>query len=66
MAIGGAAGTALGPPRTTLERTDRPCYRNLLRLPPLPRRQGSMAPLIEVEAGLLEAAAERLEAMAGC
>jgi len=25
-----------------------------------------MAPLIEVEAGLLEAAAERLEAMAGC
>jgi len=25
-----------------------------------------MAPLIEVEAGLLEAAAERLEARAGC
>ena len=49
-----------------MERTDRLCYRNLLRLPPLPRRHRSMAPQIEVEAGLLEAAAERLEARAGC
>jgi uncharacterized membrane protein YccC len=42
------------------------CYRTLLRLPPLPRRHGSLAHLIEVEAALLEAAADRLETWAGC
>lgn len=41
-------------------------YRTLLRLPPLPRCHGSLAPLIEAEAVLLEAAADRLERWAGC
>ncbi len=41
-------------------------YRTLLRLPPLPRSHGALAPLIEAEAVLLEAAADRLEQWAGC
>jgi uncharacterized membrane protein YccC len=41
-------------------------YRTLLRLPPLPRCHGALAPLIEAEAVLLEAAADRLEQWAGC
>jgi len=40
-------------------------YRTLLRLPPLPRRHGPLAHLIEAEAALLEVAADRLEQWAG-
>jgi hypothetical protein len=41
-------------------------YRTLLRLPPLPRRHGSLAHLIDKEAALLEAVANRLETWASC
>jgi uncharacterized membrane protein YccC len=41
-------------------------YRSLLRLPPLPRHHQALARLIEAEASLLEAAADRLDQWAGC
>jgi uncharacterized membrane protein YccC len=36
-------------------------YRTLVRLPPLPRRHGSLAHLLEAKVALLEAVADRLE-----
>jgi len=65
MTVWASGWRSYGPARSNCG-TNCACYRTLLRLPPLPRRPGSLAHLIEVEAALLEAAADRLEIWANC